>query len=140
MFIDAHSVKDVIIPHLATMKGRSELIESYVTRIRCSLTLARTTPDEVPVLAAHALMIEAILSRCDGTETFDKVAVQGLLGDLKSLGSEALKQLNEDKDALAFVNTVVDGIRTATFDDDSDIPPSVLEIAELSEQKARGTR
>lgn len=81
-FPSIDAMTDILGGFLATADGRGQLIRSYSETARASLPEVDLAGGAY-VCSSQVQMIEAVLTKCDGTEQFDRIMVQGLLGDLK---------------------------------------------------------
>lgn len=122
MFIpDIASLKPHLVTFLSTAAGRAQLINNYIEPSRASIRDGSTNPNERYGCVVQAAILEAVISRCDGTEQYDRVAVQGLISDMKSLGAGAVIQTVEEREVVTQFNDLVTFIRT------TDLSPPSLE-------------
>lgn len=93
--------RQLISSNIGSAKGRARILMAGAEGIR----ILNQGWNHDRTLAGLVLLVDAVLSRCDGTEEYDEVALQGVLGDARALceGVEAYS------DQVLFAQWVVNG-------------------------------
>lgn len=88
--------KEVLANSLGTAQGRANIVKALVTTIQTQLKFIEVEGMKTR-MAGNASLLDAALSRCDGSEPYDKVAALGVQSDARTL-IEGLEPTADDRE------------------------------------------